>query len=206
MPPVAEEQVFAQQQRKAAVPDEPVQADPATAKKQKLAEHLSKCRAKSLEVRKAKAAEKKANKRPVGRPRKHPIKEPEPEPEPEPASSFQPVPEPSVAPAAPRVVQPPPEFDYDRLAGMVAQRMQPPAPVADLRPAAPTPAAPANMNDMTSFLSAYSETVRQSERARVAEEKAAVKKAATTKRTAAYYSRLPTEPQSGNAWDQLFSR
>tara|TARA_R110000737_G_scaffold74173_5_gene103181 strand:+ start:505 stop:1263 length:759 start_codon:yes stop_codon:yes gene_type:complete len=38
-------------------------------KKMKLKEHLAKCRAKSAEVRKAKALEKKANKKPVGRPK-----------------------------------------------------------------------------------------------------------------------------------------
>ena len=39
-------------------------------KKLKLKEHLAKCRAKSVEVRKAKALEKKANKKPVGRPKR----------------------------------------------------------------------------------------------------------------------------------------
>tara|TARA_R110000744_G_scaffold275748_3_gene388567 strand:+ start:765 stop:1562 length:798 start_codon:yes stop_codon:yes gene_type:complete len=39
-------------------------------KKIKLKEHLAKCRAKSAEVRKAKALEKKANKKPVGRPKR----------------------------------------------------------------------------------------------------------------------------------------
>ena len=44
-------------------------------KKLKLKEHLAKCRAKSAEVRKAKAAEKKANKKPVGRPKQVKFKE-----------------------------------------------------------------------------------------------------------------------------------
>lgn len=44
-------------------------------KKMKLKEHLAKCRAKSAEVRKAKALEKKANKKPVGRPKQVKFKE-----------------------------------------------------------------------------------------------------------------------------------
>jgi hypothetical protein len=44
-------------------------------KKIKLKEHLAKCRAKSAEVRKAKALEKKANKKPVGRPKQVKFKE-----------------------------------------------------------------------------------------------------------------------------------
>ena len=205
-PPVHEEDVFEQKKGEAPVPDKPVESDPAAAKKKKLAEHLALCRAKSLAVRKAKAAEKKANKRPVGRPRKHPVKEPALEPEPEPAASVQPVPQPSVQPATPSVVQPPaPGFDYDRLAEMVAMKMQPPkaaAPVA-ATPTAPTPAAPANMQDMTSFLSAYSETVRQNERSKMAAEKDAAKKASMAQRTSAYYGRLP-KPIAGNGWDSLF--
>ena len=200
-PPVHEEDVFEQKKGEAPVPDKPVESDPAAAKKKKLAEHLALCRAKSLAVRKAKAAEKKANKRPVGRPRKHPVKEPAPEPEPETPASL--LPQPSVQPATPSVVQPPaPGFDYDRLAEMVAMKMQPPkaaAPVA----AAPTPAAPANMQDMTSFLSAYSETVRQNERSKMAAEKDAAKKASMAQRTSAYYGRLP-KPIAGNGWDSLF--
>jgi hypothetical protein len=106
------------------------------------------------------------------------------------------------------VVQPPaPGFDYDRLAEMVAMKMQPPkaaAPVAAVsRPTAPTPAAPANMQDMTSFLSAYSETVRQNERSKIAAEKEAAKKASMAQRTSAYYGRLP-KPIAGNGWDSLF--
>ena len=54
-------------------------AEPTTAeteKKIKLKEHLARCRAKSAEVRKAKATEKKKNKRPVGRPKKVKISTP----------------------------------------------------------------------------------------------------------------------------------
>ncbi len=43
-------------------------------KKMKLKEHLAKCRAKSIAVRKAKAEEKKKNKKPRGRPKKENMK------------------------------------------------------------------------------------------------------------------------------------
>ena len=65
---------------------EPKQEDD---KKLKLKEHLAKCRQKSIEVRRAKAIEKKANKRPRGRPRKEKQEE-------QPKANLQSLPEPVV--------------------------------------------------------------------------------------------------------------
>lgn len=199
MPDVAEEEVFEKKQGKVAAPaSEAAVPDAATAKKQKLKEHLARCREKSLAVRKEKAAAKKAAKRPVGRPRKHPLPEPTPQPdaetEPEPVS----VPAPSVQPATPRVAVPPPqpEFDYDRLAGLVATRMQPKAAPA------PAPAVP-NANDMTAFLNAYGATVRENERSRVKAERVAAAKANLDLRTKQYFKHLPKKT-SGGGWDSCF--
>ena len=167
---------------------------------------MARCREKSLAVRKEKAAAKKAAKRPVGRPRKHPLPEPTPQPdaetEPEPVS----VPAPSVQPATPRVAVPPPqpEMDYDRLAGLVAARMQPkaaPAPAA-VASRAPAPAVP-NANDMTAFLNAYGATVRENERSRVKAERVAAAKANLDLRTKQYFGRLPKKT-SGGGWDSCF--
>lgn len=197
--PVDESAVFQNKPKKAVAVAEPPQPDAATAKKQKLKEHLARCREKSLAVRKEKAAVKKAAKRPVGRPRKHPLPEPTPQPdaeaEPEPAS----VPAPSVQPATPRVAVPPPqpELDYDRLAGLVATRMRPAAPAP-----APAPAVP-NANDMTAFLNAYGATVRENERSKVKAERAVAAKANLDLRTQQYFGRLPKKT-GGGSWDSLF--
>ena len=199
--PVDEAAVFDKKEPVAAAA-EPVQTDAAADKKAKLREHLAKCREKSIAVRKEKAAVKKANKRPVGRPRKHPIKEaaPAPDPEPEPAPE---IPEPSVQPAVPRVAVPPPqpEMDYDRLAGLVAARMRPAAPAA----VATVPAAaPQNANDMTAFLNAFGNTVRENERAKVKAEREAKQKAQLDLSTKKYFSRLPKNT-GGDPWDALFN-
>ena len=204
--PVDEAAVFDKKEPVAAAA-EPVQTDAATDKKAKLREHLAKCREKSIAVRKEKAAVKKANKRPVGRPRKHPIKEaaPAPDPEPEPAPE---IPEPSVQPAVPRVAVPPPQpemMDYDRLAGLVAARMRP-AAVATVPAAVATvpAAAPQNANDMTAFLNAFGNTVRENERAKVKAEREAKQKAQLDLSTKKYFSRLPKNT-GGDPWDALFN-
>ena len=200
---VAESEVFEKQEQKVAAPaTEPAVPDAATDKKQKLKEHLAKCREKSLAVRKEKAAVKRANKRPVGRPRKHPLPEPTPQPDAESVPEPEPVPAPSVQPATPRVAVPPPqpEMDYDRLAGLVAARMQPKA--AAPAPVAPAPAVP-NANDMTAFLNAYGATVRENERAKVKAERSAAAKANLDLQTKKYFSRLPKKT-GGGSWDSLF--
>lgn len=197
---VDESAVFENKPKEAVAVAEPPQSDAATEKKQKLKEHLARCREKSLAVRKEKAAAKKAAKRPVGRPRKHPLPEPKPQPEGEAFPDPEPVPAPSVQPATPRVAVPPPqpEFDYDRLAGLVATRMQPKAAPAP----APAPAVP-NANDMTAFLNAYGATVRENERAKVKAERAAAAKANLDLRTKQYFKHLPKKT-GGSGWDSCF--
>lgn len=70
---------------------EPKQEDD---KKLKLKEHLARCRQKSIEVRRAKAIEKKANKKPRGRPRKEKQEE-------QPKANIQSLPEPVVEKSLP---------------------------------------------------------------------------------------------------------
>ena len=117
------------------------------------------------------------------------------------------MPAPSVQPATPRVAQPPtPDFDYDRLAGMVAQRMQPAAVAAVARPAADAPvAAVPNANDMTAFLTAYSTSVRENERGRIKAEREEANKATLAAKTKQYFGRLPPPMSGGDPWDQCFS-
>ena len=202
--PVDESAVFEKKAAKSVTVAEPPQSDPAAEKKAKLREHLAKCREKSLAVRKAKAEVKRANKRPVGRPRKNPLPPPAPEPTPEPA-----IPEPSVEPAVQRVAKPPPQpaapgVDYDRLAGLVAARLRPPAAAPKPAPAAAAAQSVPNANDMTAFLNAYGNTVRENERAKLKAERDAKQKANLAQQTQRYFSTLP-KTTSGDPWADLFN-
>ena len=173
-------------------------------KKQRLSEHLARCRVKSAEVRAAKKAEKQANKKPRGRPKK--VKEP-------------------VAPTEEVVLEviekPLKEFkeeepkqnsqqiDYEKLTNMLAAKMRPPTPTptAKVTPPPPQQKLVNNQEQLGNFLTQFGNVVRQQEQKKMAEAAVLKKKTDLHKNTKKYYGKLPPtnffEPT--NDWDALFN-
>lgn len=198
-------------------------------KQKSLREHLARCRAKSIEVRKAKKAEKEKNKKPRGRPRKVKQESSPLQNEIKPNVNLEVVEE--YDPKTHRInevqkevkeevkkevkeLQPPPSnnmmLDYEKLADMVAGRLKP----KDLPPP-PQPKATQQVNkpivqnqqQVGNFLNSYAELIRQQERKKIQEEQQAKKQQHLQNATKAYYNKLPPVNliQSDNAWDNLFN-
>tara|TARA_R110002020_G_scaffold387161_1_gene597865 strand:+ start:862 stop:1608 length:747 start_codon:yes stop_codon:yes gene_type:complete len=198
-------------------------------KQKSLKEHLARCRAKSIEVRKAKKAEKEKNKKPRGRPRK--VKQE--------ASPLQEEFKPNVNlevkeeydPKTHRInevvkevkeevkeLQPPPsnnmDLDYEKLADMVAGRLKPkqnlpPANNTLQQKAPPQLNKPVvqNQQQVGNFLNSYADLIRQQERQKIKQEREEKQKQNLNNATRSYYSKLPPVNliQSDNAWDNLFN-
>ena len=186
----------------------PKETESADEKKQRLKDHLAKCRIKSAEVRAAKKAEKQANKKPRGRPKK--LKEP-----------LLPVVEEDVG-TPPIVMQvketsgiaKPDEpinknfnmIDYQKLTDMIAAKMKPVAPVAKAAPP-PQQKIVNNQEQMGNFLTQYTQAIRLQEQKKAKEQMAAARKEALHKNTKKYYGKLPPVNyfQSENNWDNIFN-
>jgi len=200
-------------------------------KKKSLKEHLARCRAKSIEVRKAKKLEKEKNKKPRGRPKK--VKQ-ETSPlaqEIKPNVNLEVVEE--YDPKTHRLnevvkevkeevkkevkeLQPPPSnnmmLDYEKLADMVAGRLK---PKQHLPPAPNTPKEPQQVNkpivqnqqQVGNFLNSYADLIRQQERQKITQEREEKQKQNLNNATRSYYNKLPPVNliQSDNAWDNLFN-
>ena len=203
--------------------EEPV--PPADEKKQKLKDHLAKCREKSMAVRKAKKEEKLANKKPVGRPAtkaKAPKEEEIPttyQPAPEYVSSeeeeeeevFTEKPKPKQKaikkPQAYKNVATSETMDYDRLADLVASKLRPPAQ-------APTYHEPPSNNfgfGNYEQMRAYENKIRDEERNKYQLEhntKQQEKAKRLDQATAKYFRKMPSvnfHKEPSNMWDDAFN-
>ena len=185
-------------------------------KKLKLKEHLARCRAKSAEVRKLKAQEKKKNKRPVGRPKK--VKEPKANinmvvEQPDPIESieeqaedkteveiFNPdtkrletIPEDKVL-TPPPIPKAQPAFDMDMLLNKFDERMndklkafQVPAPSQQV----PSMGFDPNVLGFVSYMKDQEEKIRNEERKKYVVELEHKKNETLLQNTRKYFSRLP---------------
>ena len=193
---------------------------PVDEKKQKLKDHLAKCREKSMAVRKAKKEEKLANKKPVGRPatKAKPKKEEEIpatyQPAPEYVSSeeeeeeeeeevFTPKPK-SKAVKKPKAKSTSETMDYDRLADMVASKLRPPS-----QPQAP----PSNNFGFGNYeqMRAYENKIRDEERNKYQVEhttKQQEKAKRLDQATKQYFRKMPSvnfHKEPSNIWDDAFN-
>ena len=209
------------------------QPTPVDEKKQKLKDHLAKCREKSMAVRKAKKEEKLANKKPVGRPatKAKPKKEEEIpttyQPAPEYVSSEEeeeeeqeeevftekPKPKPKQKaikkPQAYKNVATSETMDYDRLADMVASKLRPPAPAQ-----APTYHEPPSNNfgfGNYEQMRAYENKIRDEERNKYQLEhntKQQEKAKRLDQQTKQYFRKMPSvnfHKEPSNMWDDAFN-
>jgi len=188
-------------------------------KREKLLNHLAKCREKSAAKRKAQKEEKAKNKKPRGRPKKNPqeenviISEASPVEELPPASES-PIPVRRAPPTPQPVKRDLPTIDYDRIIDGVHQKYlkskaerkakkappaAAPAPTMVYQP--PAPVQPAFDK------SAFEAQVREDERNRIRSEVQRKKQEqeALKQRTKDYYSRLPPRSlAAGKNWDSYF--
>lgn len=188
----------------------PKETESADEKKQRLKDHLAKCRIKSAEVRAAKKAEKQANKKPRGRPKK--LKEPLlPVVEEENQVVMQVKETSGIAKPDEPINKNFNMIDYQKLTDMIAAKMSRPAtptptPVA---PVAPPPQQKIvnNQEQMGNFLTQYTQAIRLQEQKKAKEQMAAARKEALHKNTKKYYGKLPPVNyfQSENNWDNIFN-
>tara|TARA_R110002074_G_scaffold8831_2_gene35708 strand:+ start:1213 stop:1905 length:693 start_codon:yes stop_codon:yes gene_type:complete len=191
---------------------EPKVSESADDKKERLKEHLARCRVKSAEVRKAKKAEKQANKKPRGRPKKLkepllPVVEEENQVVMEVKETIPPTPN-SVGIAKPDepINKDFNMIDYQKLTDMIAAKMKPVAPVAKAAPP-PQQKIVNNQEQMGNFLTQYTQAIRLQEQKKAKEQMAAARKEALHKNTKKYYGKLPPVNyfQSENNWDNIFN-
>ena len=184
---------------------EPKVSESADEKKQRLKDHLAKCRIKSAEVRAAKKAEKQANKKPRGRPKK--LKEPLlPVVEEENQVVMQVKETSGIAKPDEPINKNFNMIDYQKLTDMIAAKMKPVAPVAKAAPP-PQQKIVNNQEQMGNFLTQYTQAIRLQEQKKAKEQMAAARKEALHKNTKKYYGKLPPVNyfQSENNWDNIFN-
>lgn len=204
---------------------------PEQKKKQSLKEHLARCRAKSIAVRKARAEEKKKNKKPRGRPKKvkenvkidineqetydpttHRIEEKEETPQPPPEDKgnlkdLKEYHEKKKEEVAPAPAPSPAQLDYNKLAELVAEKMK---PKQQAQPVAPPPQQPQvfnNQKEITNFLTSYTNLVLQNDKARREAEQKKKQQENLNRATQNYYKKLPPMNliKSDNPWDNCFN-
>lgn len=196
-------------------------------KKIKLKEHLAKCRAKSAEVRKAKALEKKANKKPVGRPKQ--VKEnvvldiEEPAKEEEIFNSKTKRLETIIED---KVIEPPPTnnmFDMDMMLNKFDERMDQKLKAFE-RPTSISEAKPIPQSNMgidpnvysfVSYMKDQEEKIRNEERSKYVNELEQKKNDLLVQNNRKYFKKLPPRqfhhpiqqqtPQENNMWDDLLN-
>ena len=210
--------------------EEEVFVEPVDEKKQKLKDHLAKCREKSMAVRKAKKEEKLANKKPVGRP----ATKAKPKKEEAIPTTYQPAPEyvsseeeeeeqeeevftekPKPKPKQ-KVIKKPQAYknvatsetmDYDRLADMVASKLRPPVQ-------APTYHEPPSNNfgfGNYEQMRAYENKIRDEERNKYQLEhntKQQEKAKRLEQQTKQYFRKMPSvnfHKEPSNMWDDAFN-
>ena len=191
-------------------------------KREKLLNHLAKCREKSAAKRKAQKEEKAKNKKPRGRPKKNPqeeniiINDASPVEVLPPPTKDLPRPTPSPEP----VKRDLPTIDYDRIIDGVHQKYlkskaerkakkQPaPAPAPTMQYQPPPPVQPTFGEAHTRFdRSSFERQVREDERNKIRNEVARKKQEqdALKQRTKEYYSRLPPRSLAGGKnWEEYF--
>jgi len=182
-------------------------------KREKLLNHLAKCREKSAAKRKAQKEEKQKNKKPRGRPKKNPQEENVIISEASPVEELPPSPTPvrRVPPTPEPVKRDLPTIDYDRIIDGVHQKYlkskaerkakKAPAPAPTMQYQPPPPVQP--MFDKSTFEA----QVREDERNRIRSEVQRKKQEqeALKQRTKDYYSRLPPRSlAAGKNWDSYF--
>tara|TARA_R110002126_G_scaffold34525_10_gene106862 strand:+ start:248 stop:925 length:678 start_codon:yes stop_codon:yes gene_type:complete len=184
---------------------EPKVSESVDEKKERLKEHLARCRVKSAEVRAAKKAEKQANKKPRGRPKK--LKEPV-APTEEVVLDIKEMNEPLLKEEPKQNSQ---QIDYEKLTNMLAAKMRPltptPTPTAKVTPPPPQQKLVNNQEQLGNFLTQFGNVVRQQEQKKMAEAAVIKKKNDLHKNTKKYYGKLPPtnffEPTTD--WDALFN-
>ena len=186
---------------------EPKVSESADDKKERLKQHLARCRVKSAEVRAAKKAEKQANKKPRGRPKK--LKEPLlPVVEEENQVVMQVKETSGIAKPDEPINKNFNMIDYQKLTDMIAAKMKPVAPVAPVAPKPPPQQKIVNNQEqMGNFLTQYTQAIRLQEQKKAKEQMAAARKEALHKNTKKYYGKLPPVNyfQSENNWDNIFN-
>lgn len=184
---------------------EPKVSESADDKKERLKQHLARCRVKSAEVRAAKKLEKQANKKPRGRPKK--LKEPLlPVVEEENQVVMQVKETSGIAKPDEPINKNFNMIDYQKLTDMIAAKMKPVAPVAKAAPP-PQQKIVNNQEQMGNFLTQYTQAIRLQEQKKAKEQMAAARKEALHKNTKKYYGKLPPVNyfQSENNWDNIFN-
>gem|GEM_PF-6286969 len=188
----------------------PKTAESADQKKQRLKDHLAKCRIKSAEVRAAKKAEKQANKKPRGRPKK--VKEPLlPIAEEENQVVMEVKETPTIATPDEPINKDFNMIDYEKLTNMIAAKMRPatptPTPVAKVTPPPPQQKIVNNQEQMGKFLTNYGNAIRLQEQKRAKEQMEASRKEEIKNRSKKYYGKLPPVNyfESTNNWDNIFN-
>ena len=204
-------------------------------KKLKLKEHLAKCRAKSVEVRKAKALEKKANKKPVGRPKR--VKEnvvmevadqsevEQSEPVQQEEIFKQEKPKVMETIIEDKVLTPPPSnnmFDMDMMLNKFDERMDQKLkafqiPISEAKP---TPQSnmgiDPNVYGFVSYMKDQEEKIRNEERTKYVNELEQKKNDLILQNNRKYFKKLPQRqfhqpvqqqqaPQENNMWDDLLN-
>tara|TARA_R110000823_G_scaffold76352_6_gene174421 strand:- start:300 stop:1016 length:717 start_codon:yes stop_codon:yes gene_type:complete len=197
-------------------------------KKQKLKDHLAKCREKSAVVRKAKAEEKKANKKSVGRPKKQEVKKIDKDDVANDHKVVEEIVEEEVfkdhrrendEQSTKTEGKTTPQFDIEDLFNKFDDRMNkkleqfktPPAPIQEQLPLQLTPQQNnSNENFMTLFKQQEA-MIRKDERNKIEEAKQDRKLLELEKAKAKYYGRLPppnfiqTQAEPQNEWDKLLN-
>ena len=202
-------------------------------KKLKLKEHLAKCRAKSVEVRKAKALEKKANKKPVGRPKR--VKEnvvmevadqsevEQSEPAQQEEIFKQEKPKVMETIIEDKVLTPPPSnnmFDMDMMLNKFDERMDQKLKAFQTPTPQPTPqpnmGIDPNVYGFVSYMKDQEEKIRNEERTKYVNELEQKKNDLLLQNNRKYFKKLPPRqfhqpvqqqqaPQENNMWDDLLN-
>ena len=200
-------------------------------KKMKLKEHLAKCRAKSAEVRKAKALEKKANKKPVGRPKLvkenrtmevepvAPIKQDE-EPVQE-VEIFNPTTKRLETIIEDKPIEPPSNnmFDMDMMLNKFDERMDQKLKAFQIPSATPSPqhnmGVDPNVYGFVSYMKDQEDKIRKEERSKYVVELEQKKNDLLMQNNRKYFSKLPPRQfhqpvqapvkQENNMWDDLLN-